>query len=255
MVSEPSKVPSPEDPPSWVIRWRNGLIDWATSTAIVLSIAWIFEKLDTEKNAIAAKSFAAAIKIQNYLDQVISNFDPNQLLRYIFIAVGYLAQGAYLVLYLVLPQNVVDYIFSFQLFQAILHLVGWVLSISLLPLVVLIGTIYDGHATEGILSVACWFVVFLVARRDFKKGDQIDQSFLFPFVEVVLVSYAFLWTVKLTMMGAGWLLGSYIVLCRVCAAGSLIGTSSYWFWSRTTEHSVTETAINWFKSTVLARIT
>lgn len=122
-------------------------------------------------------------------------------------------------------------------------------------MVVLLEAYHNKHFAEGIISVACWLVVLLIAWRNFKKSDQRNRHFNFPYIEILVATYAFLWAVEGIMIGTSYLLDKYVALCRLCMAASMIGGFSSWVMSKMTEHSLTEGALHWAKDVVQSRLT
>jgi hypothetical protein len=117
-------------------------------------------------------------------------------------------------------------------------IIGW-------PVVVLAEAYHNGHFAEAIISVAIWLVVLLIALRNFKKSDQTNRHFDFPYLVILIITYLFLWAVEGIMLGASYLLQKYIALGGLAVIGSVLGGFLSWASAKTIEHSLTEQALHW----------
>ncbi len=226
-------------------RVRNWLIDFIVSLPFMLALAFIFERLGS------AESVRVAETLQQHFDAAISAFDPKQIFLYVGDAFEYVIRLLANTLMLIVSEDTAASILSIAKF--LIYPACGALVIAALPFVILIESVKEGHGHlfEGVLSVGCWLVVVLIARSTNKKSKTRAQGFSFPFVESVLVTFGFLWFVKLTMITVDDLLWRYLALCRMCASASAIASSIYWCTKKTAEYSVTETTLSWAKHFVL----
>jgi hypothetical protein len=227
-------------------RFKNWSIHFVASTAVILVVAFAFEHLASEE------SVDKAVGLQRTLDDAISAFDPNQIFSYLVDAwiyvVGVVINALLSTLTLALSPSAATSILTVAKI-AIYPLCG-AFVIALLPVVIVIEMMHGGHFLEGVLAIGCWLGVFLLARLNAIKWSGRDRGFSFPFIEIIAVTFAFLWFIKFLMMGADVLLGWYIKLAGICVFGSTVSSWAYWCVSKRTEHTVSETAVHSAKNLV-----
>ena len=244
-ASAPDEKPEVSAGQTRLKRFRNGFIQFVVSTAVILVVTRAFETWADDEIVNKAK------ELQTTLDNAISAFDPNQIFSYIFYAwiyvVGVVIKSLYSALTLAFSPSAAATILNVAK-TAIYPLCG-AFVIALLPVVIVVEMMHGGHLLEGALAIGCWFSVFLVARLTVKKEPGRDRGFSFPLVEIIAVTFAFLWFVKLMMMGAA-LLNDYIVLARIAVAASTVGYWAHWSVMKITEHTVSEAAVDFAKKLV-----
>jgi hypothetical protein len=241
-----SEKDAPKVPLSRWKRMVNGGIDFVVSTAVILTIAYIFEQAGSPEIVRKAK------QLQQHFDSAISAFDPYQIFLYIGDAFVFVLQIVTKALLLVASEETANSILSLGKF--LIYPACGAFVIAALPVVVFIEALRQGHVFEAVLSVACWLIVVVVARSSFTKGTSTQEGFQFPFVEVVLITFAILWLVKLAMMAVSGLLFWYTDFCDICAGGSAAATCFFWCTTKRVEHSVTERALRWAGRVLTARI-
>ena len=218
-------------------RFGNWLIQFLVSTAVILIVAYVFEHLASKE------SVDKALELQGYLEKAISAFDPNQIVLYIgdawIYVIGVVTNGLFNVLTLAISPSAAASILGVVKF--LIYFLSAAFVIAVLPVVVVIGVMNEGHLIEGILAIGCWLAVAIGARLNVKGGSR-GRSPKFPFFEIVVITFAFLWFIKLAMMGADWLLHLYIKLAGICLFGSTLSSCAYWCVSKRAEHTVSETA-------------
>jgi hypothetical protein len=221
-------------------RIRNGLVEFAIDTPIILLVAYLFE-------VIAGPD---SVEFARHANQVFSNainaFDPNQVYLYIFGAISYVLEKVAQALLFVFSNDTAATILG--LTKILLIPAAAFTVIAFLPLVIAIDCWNSGHIAEGLIAILCWFVVVSVVRSNVKSGRRKDPQF--PYLEIVVVTIAVLWAVKLIMIGIDEIFQGYIQLKDACAGGSALATWAYWCTTKRGEHSVTHLATSYFRGWV-----
>jgi hypothetical protein len=229
-----------EAPLTFGNRLRKGLLEFAIDTPIILFVAYLFEVI----------TGPSGVEFAKHANQVFSNaigaFDPYQIFQYILGGASYIlikiAQGLLLVFSDKTTANILS------LTQWFLYPIVGLMVIAWLPLVIAIDTWNNGHVAEGLIAILCWCIVVFVTRRNRKSGRRTDPNF--TFFEIVVVTIAMLWAIKLIMIGIDQIFREYIQLKDACAGGSALATWAYWCTTKRGEHSVAQIATSFFRRLV-----
>jgi hypothetical protein len=232
----------PQTPLTAARRILSALISGTFSFLIVLLVAGTIKLWAYVWSVESASSVEKALMLQSYFESAISAFDPNQLLLYLGDSSIFLLDLVAKPLSLIFSQETANNVAA----GVIYPFMGIVLVMAF-PVLILIEAEVHGQLVIGVLATLCWLVVVTVAWSNFKKSKNGTQTF-FPYLEAVLITFAFLWSVKLLMIGSDHLLSWYTSLSKLFAGGTAITTMLYWCTKKTTEHSATEAVLHWGRS-------
>jgi hypothetical protein len=220
VADEPDEGPA-EKAPSFLKSTVARVRDFVISTAVLLVIAFVFERVTSNESL--SWALDVAIAAQDALTRAVAGLNPLHLVQYWFDAFRFIS-------------GVLVYLpdwFVTALAPVVRIVIGF-LALCALPIVV----VREGSPFECVLVFGLYVPTFLWLRRKMANPEKVvtGWSLLYAF----LITLLFYWIVQLILNLTLVVFRDIIATARLAVGGSIAVTMAMWVIGKRSEHTVTE---------------